>query len=461
MDINSLLKFNFDSQKFASRGKYLISNETEKKIEIANKSFNEILSKHSIFSEEKPFDVSIIYKKFIYLANINYPKLSNEFNTRRKVKKLAWILSYKEKYSQSIIDSDYFDYFIRLLENYFTYSCLKPLISSLLENWFCNKQANVEKLREFIYSYLYKYSGKRQSIIDIKENSKYYLSSLGIELLIKDIKFKNINLDDLLNYMKLPEYMKRYSYFSEFITFYTRYSFFPNVINLNLRLKKIIKFLYNHDSKDTSKKCIAKIIPEIEKNRNFFNNDVFEDIKTFAFKHIGDPSNNSYWQIWKGANEADKTELKNAQTILNNWITEQFIEIFFETLSMDINRKLFWKKYLKHIKNFKIFGNENLRSLLSQNIRINEYLKYKFGDLYRASDLSAFMMQINNYILVEFSYTGNALYGYEISNSHCPDISSNSFYLYELKNQYRDIWLTHSGDWEYRFSDRISQILDN
>jgi hypothetical protein len=184
---------------------------------------------------------------------------------------------------------------------------------------------------------------------------------------------------------------------------------------------------------------------------------------------------------WDGASIQQAQQLKEAQAILNGWIIQQFINIFFDSLAMDSDRKHFWSKYLKHIRRFKIFGQEYMRSRLKLDQRIAPFLDTRFGLLEGNSDQNALVMMVKDFYLIEFSYSGSAFYAYPTTIIDAPDMSKHRLSINQLKplsirNQSKqlirreknyDIYLGrsidgyevqesgrlgHSGNWQERLS---------
>jgi hypothetical protein len=105
------------------------------------------------------------------------------------------------------------------------------------------------------------------------------------------------------------------------------------------------------------------------------------------------------------------------------WVTERALKDFFDILaarnSSDAGRLAFWSKYLQQITWTRlVFGSETM-ALQYSNKAVKELIARERGDYAellanRKSD--AFMMQIGNFIAVEFSVTSNAAYVYEVKN---------------------------------------------
>lgn len=103
------------------------------------------------------------------------------------------------------------------------------------------------------------------------------------------------------------------------------------------------------------------------------------------------------------------------------WVTERALKDFFDILatrnSSDAGRLAFWSKYLQQITWTRlVFGFETM-ALQYSNKAVKELIARERGDyaeLIANKKSDAFMMQIGNFIAVEFSVTSNAAYVYDI-----------------------------------------------
>jgi hypothetical protein len=260
--------------------------------------------------------------------------------------------------------------------------------------------------------------------------------------------------------------MKGYEYFSEVGEAFT--SLAMREQPFEQYIPDILEFLKQHQTPDTSKKCLCKIILKL-KNRE--DSELREQIKLSALELIGDPIREDKWFPWKGANESDKSDLKKTQTILNEWLTQQFIMIFFENLTMDTHRKAFWLSYAKHISNFKIYGHPQDQSRLSRDHRVKEkYLKTHFGFIRDIGKTQkAFVMVVKDYVFVEFSESGGAFYAYRKTNPICPNILQDSLSIHDLRHPknrkpltsiQNEGRLSHIAGWEYFLSRWLKTHLE-
>ncbi len=103
------------------------------------------------------------------------------------------------------------------------------------------------------------------------------------------------------------------------------------------------------------------------------------------------------------------------------WVTERALKDFFDILatrnSSDAGRLAFWSKYLQQITWTRlVFGSETMALQYSNNA-VKELIARERGDyaeLLANKKSDAFMMQIGNFIAVEFSVTSNAAYVYDV-----------------------------------------------
>ena len=105
------------------------------------------------------------------------------------------------------------------------------------------------------------------------------------------------------------------------------------------------------------------------------------------------------------------------------WVNEGNLRDFFDILAAknnaDQGRLAFWSQYLEQISWTRlVFGNSTLQ-LARQNPAVRQLIAREEGAYALISgmkDVDAFMMQIGNYIAVEFTKTGYAAYVYDVNS---------------------------------------------
>jgi hypothetical protein len=126
---------------------------------------------------------------------------------------------------------------------------------------------------------------------------------------------------------------------------------------------------------------------------------------------IGDPDKDHLWKPWNSASEEDIKNFHLAREAVKNWIKQLFIELFFNKIAQDADRRRmdFWRKKLKFIENFKIFGQDPDFNKLNRHPLIRPRLWEHWGTLEGDSHQSVFVMEVDDYILIEFGKTGGGV----------------------------------------------------
>jgi len=193
----------------------------------------------------------------------------------------------------------------------------------------------------------------------------------------------------------------------------------------------LIDVLQKQNSSITSKRLISKII--IQANQPEFAT-LQDKIKKIAFTQIGDPSNIANWVAFEKATEVEKREIIHGRNILNEWITKQFINVFFNVCIHDERRKRFWLLLASKILSFKVYGPMHTKTILKRDEKIAEYVDARFETVSSRQDVSAFILYIGDYMLVEFSNEGYAFYAYKINSSYKPSLSHQLNSVDDLRN---------------------------
>ena len=410
----------------------------------------------------RSFEVREIYKVFFEYAPAGIDILESKFDSKKKIRKLANSITFSEGQLCPIIDSEYFDLALALFDKKFSGIILNSLFLACLIKW---NHHNSQKLMSFILAK--KNNLKRTLRINqhIFDNSKYFLEKDSLINLVQDFDKKNLNLNEITEFIGLSKSSLYYEYFGGFIELFITTKIKNNNLTENL-LSKIISFLDLHNNKKTYKKCIVKIVIYFN-NKNISENSKMELINQ-CFKNVGDPNIDAYWTPWDDASIKDKEDIEIAKTLLNQWLTQKFIFIFFEKVSMDLSRKNFWSEYINCIENFRIYLVEEQEIKLRRentNIIDRDIFDKKIGRLEKNNgDVSAFILKIKDFYIVEFSDIGGACYIYHDLNKNRPNLHIERYTIPKLKhssnkslaidahyNSSKEGRIIHSGDWEYRF----------
>ena len=363
-----------------------------------------------------------VFKKFKNSIN------NNTSFERRELRTLTYSLNYSEQNLSSIFSNENeLKYALTLLDSNWRDSFLVGLIDCFLRNWETKHQKSLGQLEQFISNKLENYSGNRSTLISFKNNKRYFNAKNGDLILGDTIAKLNKPIQEATKILGVPESWLAYTYFSKVIvTYYER-----NKNRISDEIDNLNEVLLTHNSSITNKRLISKII--IQANNPEFTT-LQDQIKKIAFTQIGDPSNVSNWAAFDNATEIERREIIEARNILNEWITQQFINVFFNVCINDERRKKFWLRFASKISSFKVYGPLHTKSILKRDERISEYVDARFVTVTSRRDISAFILYIEDYMLIEFSDEGYAFYAYKISGGEKPNLSYRLDSVDELRN---------------------------
>lgn len=428
MDVASILNFSFKSQDLV-KGldiRFAVADDNlNEKIEELVTVTDRLGASESSFSGESL--VPMVFRKFKRSFQGDREPFSG-----KELRTLCYSLHYFETQQSSIFqNSKELAYAVELITQQWNNSYLIGLFNCLLKSWNTSQRDCFLLLHQIISEKLTAYSGSRRLLHAIKFNSRFFNPSNGDVLLGSQLSIEKIPISDVANYLKLPPNWITYPYFSKVIfSYYDR-----NKANVHALLPDIEKALLLHSANIaggmTSKLLISQLVIWADIRQH---DDIQDDVKDLAFKLIGDPAKSTYWRPSEGMNDQEKAALTNARDILNGWITRRFITVFFETCINDDRRKRFWLRMAPNVSAFHVFGPVNVKLLLKRDKRIAQYVDSRFDVTSGNRQVSAFLMHVKDYKLVEFSDPGYAFYAYLRSNPSAPSAEK----AYASVDEFRD-----------------------
>jgi len=467
--IQDILSFHFSASRFAADATDLIAASTKRHIESVTREQQQIEIKHSGTGILKPLNPLLAYQVFISHADYGLDTLRKKFDTNGMVRQLAWALHYhpKGKYNSILQSKEYLNFALQILDERWGASMTIGVFETLLQHW---NHPNAQMLRDFLAEKIKGYNGKRKTLLIIRNSRQFFLEKKGATSLSSDLLSHSRSLADACDFLELQGHMKHYAYFSEvavaFVHFASRSPRFEDL------MPGIMDFLQQHGQSSVAKRCLSKIIIRLKSSSM---PDLREKVKVSALQLIGDPACDAYWKYESGAGASQEeiVEIKDAQQILNEWINQQFIDIFFRKLSMNYDRKTFWLRYAKYVSKFKIYSHQEVYHALANDLQIKQFLKdlkERFGFIQGVDkSQSALILVIKDYLFVEFSKTGGALYVYKPGNPKRPDILQKTLHRSDLCMQEIQNHLLQDGDegrlihsrggWEYSLSQWMRQFL--
>lgn len=346
----------------------------------------------------------------------------------RELRTLTYSFPYSEPNSPAILSNEKeLNYAFTLLDSNWRNYFLDGLIDCFLKNWEAKHQKPLAQLEWFIKNKLETYTGSRTSLITLKSNIRFLNTKNG-DLILGDTLAK---LDKPIlgatKVLGVPESWLSYSYFSKVIVTY----FEKSKSNISDKLDALNDVLQKHDHSVTSKRLISKAIILLNQPQLATYQD---KIKSIAFKQIGDPGIPANWMPFEHATETEKKDIIQAKNILNEWITQQFIMVFFNECINDERRKKFWLLYSDKISSFEVYGPEYTKSLLKRDERIAEVVGARFKTVTSNQNISAFILYIGDHMLIEFSNPGYASIAYKNNSIYKPKLERQLNSVNDLRN---------------------------
>jgi hypothetical protein len=340
----------------------------------------------------------------------------NEFE-RRELRTLTYALTYKENDKLSIFENlDYLQKCLFILDENWRDSFILGLLDCYLSNWNSAYGESFNSLSSFLIPKIENYKGSRSLLQALKDNSRFFDMNKGDLDLGATLALTRKNISEATKYLSLPDHWIALPYFAGVI-----YGFFEkSKKQIEIILDDISIALERHSNSIKSTRTNKLIVSKIICHSIDTNESVQNKIKDMAFKLVGDPGSNALWRSNENESQSDIATINKAREILNEWVTRQFIYVFFEKCINDNRRKLFWLKYSKNISAFKVFGPSHVKRLLKADKRIAEYVDGRFNLVDGSRDVSAFMFILGGYKMIEFSDPGYAFYAYKSSNSSAP-----------------------------------------
>lgn len=432
-----ILQFRFSSSTFKQSGENIIPRSLKTLFDFRIDKLQKI--NDSLISNPFPIVPAVLIPQ-IFRKFKGSNKNTNILFDRRELRTLTYSLSYSENNLQAIFNNENeLKIALEAIEMNWRDSFLSGLIDCLLSNWETKFQKSLELLEQFIIKKLNNYTGNRNTLNSFKSNKHYFNTKNGDLILGDTIARLNRPIQEATKMIGVPESWFSYSYFSRVIvTYYERNK--KNIVN---EIDNLNVVLLKNNSSITSKRLISKMI--IQANQPEFTT-LQDKLKKIAFNLIGDPCNISNWTAFENANESEKKEILEARNILDEWIAKQFIDIFFRVCINDERRKRFWLKVASKNKlSFKVYGPKLTKYILKRDERIIEYVEERFTAVTSNRDVSAFILYIGDYMLIEFSDAGYAFYAYKIGGTSKPNLNYRLESADDLRNGSLPMLVYRSG----------------
>ena len=444
-----LLQFDFNDSTFARRA--------PQPIKISQQTLNildDVMQKHGDAEHELPDRENLrqIYHSFIDTHRTG--RLHTEFDSLRRVRQLAWALTYSEDRLPRIVDTPQLSVALQLIENRFRVSALPGVFNALLEAW---ETPNARSLRAFVKQHLNDYNGSRKFVQKLKANMSWYCEENGATQLAMKLLRERVKLSEVWSVLELPDHTHSYPYFGAVAEAY---------IALNRRTDRetvadVIEFVEKHNNDKTGRVVLSKLIESLGYDAS---EHLRQPIQSYVLREWGDPRITGGEVRWRGVSD-------EAKQVFTRWITTQDLRFFFDVVAKACNdhkfeyRKAFWLAYLEHISFCRLVLRQNAEYLFRDNLHYQGQKRSIATLNGGSSDQHAFILQMGNHTFVEFS-TNAACYIYE--NSELPFRLGASEYTMDtspsssLRNEWRATHrVIHYNSEDYYWQENLESWINN
>ena len=446
-----LLQFNFNANTFSTR---VPKPKAIPKEQLA--ALKKIIETHDGSNTTLPDKENLrqIYRQFIKTPT---RKLSSEFDTIRRIRQLAWTLTYTENEEPRIVDTPKLQSALHLIESRFRISMLSGIFNALLQAW---DTPNAGALRSFLKKQLNGYTGSQKSVQKLKTNIGWYCEENSPTNLAMYLIRSPNRLSDVWTFLELPDYMQSYAYFSAVATAYTT---FNNQIDIK-HVKDVIEFVKKHDNDKVNRGILSKLIKKLGTDAT---QALRQPVQSYALQEWQDPRIAGADVRWRDISD-------EARKIFTQWITKEDLRFFFDVVAKACNdpkfayRKAFWLAYLEHISFCRPVLRREAEYLFSNDRQALQYYQDRRPATLTGGnkDQHAFIIQMGEFTFVEFSTAGACYvyYNYDIDGSPALpfELGDSEYYMSELRCQVSAIHrVIHFNSREYYWQKDFASWLED
>ena len=360
-----------------------------------------------------------VYQLF---KNMPLNKLTSAFDSVRRVRQLAWTLTYSEGRSPAIVETKKLQNALQLIDRCFRISMLPAVFNALMKAW---HTPNARTLRVFLKKHLTGYAGSRKSIHKLKDNMTWYCEEDGALQFAMSLITSRRKLANVWELLDLPDYMHGYPYFGDVATEYATYNSRLNAEHVT----DVVDFVKKHNNDKTSRRVLSKLI---EKLGTDASEDLRQPVQSYALQKWQDPRIAGAVARWRDVSD-------EAHQIFTHWITKEDLRFFFDVVAQACDdkkfayRKAFWLAYLEHISFCRPVLRADVEYLFSGDPQSLQYYRDRCPAELKGGgkNLHAFIIRMGDHTFVEFS-TAGACYVYR--NDRLPfELGDSEYRIDELK----------------------------
>ena len=442
--VRELLQFDFDADAFARRAPKPTAIPPEIVADLER-----IERKHNRMCDipEREEDQCEIYH--LFFNAIRTGRLRAEFDSLRRIRRLAWGLTYSEENLPRIVDTPNLHDALQLIDDRFRISMLLGVFDALLKAW---DAWGASLLRAFVSRHLATYDGHRRFVQNLQANLAWYCEENGATQFAMHLLRAQEKLSDVWSYLNLPDYTHDYRYFGAVAEAY---------VALNRHLDResvadIVTFVKTHRDDKTSRAIVSRIIERLGMGAS---EDLRQPVQSYVFREWQDPRLAGGDVRWREVSD-------EAKRIFTKWITEEDLRFFFDIVAQACNdrkfayRKAFWLAYFEHISFCRPVLRQNVQDLFRNNPQALEYYRERQPATLTGgnSDQHAFIIQMGDHTFVEFS-TAAACYVYDDAGRPF-DLGHSKYNMIQLRSRmFAKHRVVHSNSEQYHWQRKFASWI--
>lgn len=443
----TLLQFDFNATDFVSRAPRPPTIPKEQL-----ETLEKIIKIHDGTNSDLPNRENLrqVYRQFIETPT---HKLSSEFDSLRRIRQLAWTLTYSENELSRIVDTPKLQNALQLIENRFRTSMLPGIFNALLQAW---NTPNAASLRAFLKKQLTSYTGSRKFVQKLKTNMAWYCEKNSATQLATHLLRSRKKLSEVWACLELPDYMHSYSYFGAVAMAYAALAALNNQFDQKT-VADVVNFIRKHNNDKTSRTVVSKLI---EKLGIEATETLRQPVQSYVLQEWQDPRIAGADIQWRDVSD-------RARQIFTKWITEEDLRFFFDIVARACGdpkfeyRKAFWLSYLEHISFCRPVLRKDAEYLFRSNKQALQYYQDRQPATLKGGtkDQHAFIIQMGDYTFVEFS-TAGACYVYH--NADLPfEVGDSEYRMDELRSQsWAEHRVIHNNSERYSWQSKFASWLE-
>ena len=275
--VKKLLQFDFDADAFARRAPKPIPISPERFADL-----EKIQREHThMCNIPEREDLRQIYH--LFFNAIRTGRLRTEFDSPRRVRQLAWALTYSEDKLPRIVDIPELRDALQLIEDQFRMSQLHGVFNALLQAW---DAWGAGLLRVFVRRHLADYGGRQKFFQNLKANLAWYCEESGANRLAMSLSQGQMKLSAVWSCLNLPNHMHGYRYFGIVGKAYVKERFESNHRLEHNTVTDVIEFVKMHRDDKTNRAIVSTVIEKLAIDAP---KDLRQPVQSYVLRNWGDP----------------------------------------------------------------------------------------------------------------------------------------------------------------------------